>query len=140
MDDESVRPRLTSPEFRPRVVVADDHPSVLTAFGRLLRTSCDVVASVLDGHAAIEAVTTLRPDVLVIDLMLPDLNGLDVCRRIKLALPDTSVIIVTAFDDAHVRKIALRDGASAFVPKHSAPGLLESSILQIVAEKSRPQP
>jgi two-component system, NarL family, response regulator LiaR len=140
VDDEKVRPRLTLRDRRPRVVLADDHPSVLTAFGRLLTPRCDVVTSVLAGHAAIEAVTNLRPDVLVVDLMMPDLNGLEVCRRVKAVAPDTAVVIVTAFDDQDVRKIALQDGASAFVPKHSAPSTLEDTILQIVAAKSHLQP
>jgi DNA-binding NarL/FixJ family response regulator len=140
MDDQSVRPRMTSHDRRPRVVLADDHPSVLTGFGRLLQLGCEVVASVLDGHAAIEAVTRLRPDVLVVDLMMPDLNGLEVCRRVKHLVPETDVIIVTAFDDADVQRIALRDGASAFVAKHAAPGTLENTILQLVADKSRLRP
>jgi DNA-binding NarL/FixJ family response regulator len=116
---------------RPRVVLADDHPSVLVAFGRLLRASCDVVASVSDGRAAIEAVDALRPDVLVVDLMMPDLDGLEVCRQVKQASPETHVVIVTASDDTEVEHVALQDGASAFVPKHSAPGILARTIQQI---------
>jgi two-component system response regulator ResD len=116
-------------------VLADDHPSVLVAFGRLLRPSCEVVASVADGYAAIEAVGVLRPDILVVDLMMPDLDGLEVCRKIKQTTPETDVIIVTACDDTDVEAVALRDGASAFVPKHSAPGTLELTILRIVADR-----
>jgi DNA-binding NarL/FixJ family response regulator len=123
------------PEFRPRVVLADDHPSVLVAFGRLLRPSCEVVASVADGNAAIEAVGALRPDILVVDLMMPDLDGLEVCRKIKQITPETDVIIVTACDDTDVEAVAMRDGASAFVPKYSAPTMLERTIQRIVADR-----
>lgn len=126
----------SSRERRPRIVLADDHPSVLIAFGRLLEPSCDVVASVPNGSAAIDAVATLRPDVLVIDLMMPDLDGLEVCRRVKESTPEIAVVIVTAFDDTDVQTIALRDGASAFVPKHSAPGSLEHTIQRIFAERN----
>jgi DNA-binding NarL/FixJ family response regulator len=129
---------MTSPpEFRPRVVLADDHPSVLVAFGRLLRPSCEIVASVPDGHAAVEAVGALHPDVLVVDLMMPDLDGLEVCRLVKQTAPDTDVVIVTACDDTEVETVALQDGASAFVPKHSAPTTLERTIQQIVADRKR---
>jgi CheY-like chemotaxis protein len=125
----------SSPERRPRVVLADDYPSILTALGRLLRPSCDVVASVPSGHAAVDAVTRLRPDILVVDLMMSDLDGLEVCRRVKRAVPETDVVLVTAYDDAPIREAALRCGASAFVVKHSAPETLERTILQIVAER-----
>jgi DNA-binding NarL/FixJ family response regulator len=128
------------PEFRPRVVLADDHPSVLVAFGRLLRPSCEVVASVADGYAAIEAVGALRPDILVVDLMMPDLDGLEVCRKIKQTTPETDVIIVTACDDTDVEAVALRDGASAFVPKYSAPTTLEMTIQRIVAVRRAIRP
>jgi DNA-binding NarL/FixJ family response regulator len=122
---------------RPRIVLADDHPSVLVALGRLLKPSCDVVASVSSGTEAIEAVTALKPDVLVVDLMMPDIDGLEVCRRVIRLVPETDVVIVTAFDDAHVRKIALRDGATAFVPKTMASDMLEDTVKKSVAGKQR---
>ena len=120
---------------RPRVVLVDDHPHVLGAFGRLLGFSCDVVASVSNGRDAVEAVLTLRPDILVADLMMPDMDGLEVCRRVKHAAPETAVVIVTAFDDAEMQKIVLAAGASAFIPKHTAADILEPTIRQIFAEK-----
>jgi DNA-binding NarL/FixJ family response regulator len=106
---------------------------VLTAFGRMLQPSCDVVATVPNGCDAVEAVGRLRPDVLVVDLMMPDLDGLEVCRRVKRTAPDTEVVIVTAFDDTHVQSIALESGASAYVPKHSAAGTLERTIHSLFA-------
>jgi DNA-binding NarL/FixJ family response regulator len=123
---------------RPRIVLADDHPAVLVAFDRLLQQSCDVVASVSNGTQAIEAVTTLKPDVLVVDLMMPDVDGLEVCRRVLQLVPETDVVIVTAFDDAQVRKIALRDGASAFVPKSIAADTLADTVRKIFACKRGP--
>jgi DNA-binding NarL/FixJ family response regulator len=103
----------------------------------MLQPRCDVVATVPDGHGAIEAVGTLRPDVLLVDLMLPDVDGMEVCRCVKRTAPETDVVIVTAFDDAQVRAIAMQDGAAAFVPKHSAAATLEHTILQIFAERLR---
>jgi two-component system response regulator MprA len=130
-------PKVSEGERRPRVVLADDHPSVLAAFGRLLQESCDVVASVSSGTEAIQAVTTLKPDLLVVVLMMPDIDGLEVCRRIAQLIPETDVVIVTAFDDAQVRKIALGDGAKAFVPKSRASATLQDIVKTIFAGKQR---
>ncbi len=127
-------------ERRPRVVIADDHPSVLVAFARMLEACCEVVASVPTGQEAVEAVGRLQPDILLVDLMLPDVDGLEVCRTVKQTLPEIDVIIVTAFDDAQVQSIAMQDGASAFVPKHSAAATLEQTILRIFAERQRARP
>jgi DNA-binding NarL/FixJ family response regulator len=127
----------SEPERRPRVVIADDHPSVLVAFARMLQPCCDVVATVPNGKEALGAVATLKPDILLIDLMLPDVDGLAVCRSVKQSAPETAVIIVTAFDDEHVQTVALQDGASAFMPKHSAASTLEPTILRIFAERQQ---
>jgi len=126
---------MSHQEPRPSVVIADDHPSVLAAFRRLLEPCCDVVATVPNGQGAVEAVERLRPDVLVVDLMMPDLDGLEVCRRVRRAAPATAVVIVTAFDDTHVRTVATEVGASAFVPKHSAATTLEQTVQRIFAEQ-----
>ena len=134
-DRQDGSPTTSAGERRPRIVLADDHPSVLAAFGRLLQHACDVVASVSSGTEAIEAVIALKPDVLVVDLMMPDLDGLEVCRRITQLIPETDVVIVTAFDDAQVRKIALRDGAKAFVPKSRASDTLEDTVKKIFSGK-----
>jgi two-component system response regulator MprA len=124
----------------PRVVVAEDHPSVRIAFDRLLKSCCEVVASVSRGCEAVEAVLGLRPDVLVVDLMMPDIDGLEVCRRVKQAAPETDVIIVTAFDDSRIRVTALREGASAFVAKAVAATSLEHTIRRVFDERQGHKP
>ena len=106
------------PERKTRVVLADDYAEVLEALGRMLQPDCEVVASVSCGLEAVEAVHRLRPDVLVADLMMPDIDGLEVCRRVKQSVPETVVIIITASDDAATRTAALENGASVFIPKH----------------------
>jgi DNA-binding NarL/FixJ family response regulator len=126
---------MTVRQSRPRIVLVDDHPDVLAAFGRLLGSSCEVVGRVSNGRDAIEAVMTLRPDILVADLLMPGSDGLEICRRIKDAAPETAVVIVTAIDDAEVQKAAFEAGASAFIPKHEAAEALERTILQIFAER-----
>jgi CheY-like chemotaxis protein len=124
----------SAPERKPRVVLADDYAEVLAALGRMLQPCCDVVASVLSGVEAVEAVNRLRPDVLVTDLMMPDIDGLEVCRRVKRLVPETTVIVITASDDAAVRTAALRDGASVFMSKHLVARDLAPEIERVFAE------
>jgi DNA-binding NarL/FixJ family response regulator len=103
---------------RPRVLLAEDYEALLVALRRLLAPLCDVVGSVADGLAVVEAALRLRPDVIVLDLNLPTINGLEACHRIKEALPLTKVILITAADDDALRRRAFELGASAFVLKH----------------------
>ena len=131
-------PVTSEQDRRPRVVIADDHPLVLAAFEQILERECDVLAAVSSGHAAVETVTRLRPDILVVDLMLTDVDGMDVCRQVKGSVPDTHVIIVTAFDDDEVRRIALDNGAAAYVAKYSAAGILVPTIHQLCNTRPRP--
>ncbi|HET7085132.1 MAG TPA: response regulator transcription factor [Rhizomicrobium sp.] len=117
-------------------MLVDDHPEVLRGLSRLLERGCEIVASVDNGEQALEAAVRLMPDVMVVDLTMPDMDGLEVCRRMQKSAPETEVIILTAFDDRHVELAALRAGASAFVAKHAAPATLEGEI-QRLAEKKR---
>jgi DNA-binding NarL/FixJ family response regulator len=110
----------TSPraEPRPRVLLAEDYDALLVALRRLLAPSCDVVGSVADGLAVVDAAVRLRPDVVVLDLNLPTMNGLEACRRIREAVPLSKIILITAADDDALRDRAFELGASAFVLKH----------------------
>ena len=127
-----------NPERKPRLVLADDYPQVLDALGRMLGMQCDVVASVSSGHEAVEAVSKLRPDFIVVDLMMRDLDGLEVCRRVKRLMPETAVIIITASDDPAIRAAALRDGASAFLSKHLVAETLGHTIERVFEEMQGP--
>src|SRR5262245_25997627 len=105
---------------RLRVLLADDYPRMITALTRLLKPFFDVVGHVTDGLELIDAATRLQPDVVVLDVMMPGLDGLDACRRLKAAIPTVRVIVSTAADEDHLRTRALAMGASAFVPKMRA--------------------
>jgi DNA-binding NarL/FixJ family response regulator len=107
-------------DSRPRVLLADDYAGLLTAWRRLLEPSYDVVGCVRDGRALLDAASTLAPDVVIADLSMPEMNGLDACRQITQALPQTKVILVTAGGDQWVARAAFRAGASGFVLKHTA--------------------
>jgi CheY-like chemotaxis protein len=107
---------------RPRVLLAEDHLEVAKAVGRLLALDCDVVGIVTDAGAVLDGVQQLQPDVVVLDLNLSRSNGLEACRQITRAHPQTKVIMFTALNDPDVRQRAFEVGASAFVSKMAGPG------------------
>jgi DNA-binding NarL/FixJ family response regulator len=115
---------------RPRVLLAEDYEALLVALRRLLSPSCEVVGSVADGVAVVDAAIRLRPDVVVLDLNLPTINGLEACRRIKAALPLSKVVVITATDDEALRASALEFGATAFVLKQRIAEELDPIIQQ----------
>ena len=121
---------------RPRVLLAEDYEALLVALRRLLSPSCDVVGSVADGVAVVDAAMRLRPDVVVLDLNLPTINGLEACRRIKEARPLSKVVVITATDDDAVRTRAFELGASAFVLKQRIAEELDAIIQQAFAVRS----
>ena len=118
---------------RPRVLLVDDHPGVAKAIGRALAPECDVVGVVADGREVADAAARLQPVVIVVDLNLPNMSGLDVCRQITQNNPLVKVIVITAMADDAFRDEALAAGASGFVQK-SAAGDLITAIRRIWME------
>ena len=118
---------------RPRVLLADDHRLLREAFVKLLEPDCDVVGAVADGRALLEAVPTLRPDIVVLDIAMPQLNGLDAARQLKHAMPDVKVIFLTVSEDPDLAAEAFRTGASGFLLKNSA----ASELLQAIRDVSQ---
>ncbi len=102
---------------RPRVLLADDSPELARAVSRLLSSDCDVVGIIDDGGALLEAARQLHPDVIVLDLSLPNAHGLEACRQMTLAHPEIRVIVFTALSDPDIMQQSLAMGASAFVSK-----------------------
>ena len=112
---------------RPRVLLADDHPGVVKAFVRVLSFECDVVGVVADGSEVAEAAARLQPVVSVVDVNLPNLNGVEVCRQIRQTNPRAKVILITAMiDDDRIRADALAAGASGFFSKLEANELIDA--------------
>ena len=87
------------------------------AVGRVLALDCDVVGSVADGSAVLEAAQRLQPDVIVLDLNLPNIDGIEVCRQITRVNPGAKVIVFSAMNDPAVTQRAFEVGAAAFVRK-----------------------
>ena len=116
------------------MLIADDHPDLVKAVCRLLAVDCDVVGTVADGSAVLEAAQRLQPDVIVVDLNLPNVNGLEACRQITQANPEMKVIVFTAMNDPDVRQRSFEVGASAFVLKMAGDGDLLSTIKRLCAD------
>src|SRR3954471_8292852 len=95
-----VMPQLREAAMRrPRVLLADDHRLVREAFGRLLEADCDVVGTVADGRALLESAPELRPDIVVLDISMPMLNGLEAARHLRRLMPQVKLIFLTVSED-----------------------------------------
>ena len=103
--------------LRPRVLVADDHPGITAWLRDLLSEDCDVVGVVSDGSEVAAAAVRLQPVVIVVDLNLRTVNGLDVCREIARRGVRARAIVITAMADDAFEEEALRAGAFAFFAK-----------------------
>jgi DNA-binding NarL/FixJ family response regulator len=121
---------------RPRVLIADDHRLLREAFVKLLEPDCDVVGAVTDGRALLEAAAKLRPDVVVVDIAMPLLNGLDAARQLKRSMPAVKVVFLTVSEDPALAAEAFRAGGSAFLLKNSAASELLQAIQDVMQGRS----
>ena len=117
-----------SPARRPRVLLCDDHLLVAEALKSLLAPEFDLVGVVEDGRALVEAAGRLRPDVIVADVTMPHLNGIDALVQLRQSGDRVPVVFLTMHRDVTFARRALEAGASGFVLKHSAPAELVSAI------------
>ena len=111
-----------------RVLLADDHPGLAAAIGEYVAEAFQLVGTVRDGDALLEAAKTLKPDVIVADISMPGIDGLTAMKQIRKHLPQVRVILLTNFGDAAVVRHALDAGASGFVLKAYAPTELVRAI------------
>lgn len=106
---------------RPRALLADDHSMMLAGLHKLVEEHCEVVGTVGDGRALVEAAQRLEPDVIILDIVMPLLNGIDAARQIKRLCPDAKLIFLTMQTSPTYATEALEAGASGYLLKHSAP-------------------
>jgi len=120
----------------PTVLLADDHTLLLAAFEKLLSGECEVVGKVTDGRALVAAAEQLKPDIVVLDISMPLLNGLEAGRQIKHRLPDVKLVFVTMNEEPDVAAEAFRSGASGYLLKRSAGAELSTAIREVVQGRS----
>jgi Response regulator containing a CheY-like receiver domain and an HTH DNA-binding domain len=117
--------------IRPRVLLADDHCLLLAAFKTLLEPCCEVVGTVTDGRQLLAAAPDLKPDVIVLDMAMPLLNGLEAGRRLKHMMPHIKLIYVTVNQDPDFAQEAYDIGASGYLLKSSAASELFHAIQEV---------
>jgi DNA-binding NarL/FixJ family response regulator len=121
---------------RPKILIADDHVLVAELCKNLLDAEFDVVAVVNDGRALVRAAGELKPDVIVVDVAMPVLNGLDAGRQVKEILPKIKIVYLTMNPDIEIAAEAFRIGARAFVLKTSAASELVLAVHNVLRGKS----
>jgi DNA-binding NarL/FixJ family response regulator len=112
----------------PRVMLADDHTILVEAFRKLLEPHFEIVGTVSDGRALMEAAPNLKPDVIVVDIGMPLMNGLEAGQRLKEQMPAVKIIFLTMNEDPDVAAQAMHSGASGYLLKSSAASELISAI------------
>ena len=125
-----------SAPHRPRVLLADDHLLVAEALKSLLSPEFELIGVVEDGRALVEAAARLRPDVIVADVTMPQLNGIDALIQLRQGGDQVPVVFLTMHRDVTFARRALEAGASGFVLKHSAPAELVTAIRAALSGKT----
>jgi DNA-binding NarL/FixJ family response regulator len=117
---------------RPRILLADDHRLLREAFAQLLEKDCEVVGAVADGRALLAAAVELKPDIVVLDIAMPLLNGLDAAQQLRRAMPEIKLIFLTVSEDPDLAAEAFRVGASGYLLKNSAASELFQAIQEVL--------
>ncbi len=120
-----------------KLLIVDDHPVFRGGLIDVMDTEpgITVVGEAADGEVAIEIAHEVNPEVILMDINLPTINGLQVTRKIKAQMPDVKVIMITGYDDAEQVFHAIRSGASAYCPKDITPEALISVIHSVYQGK-----
>ena len=122
-------------ESRPQILIADDHVIVADGLRLVLEKHYNVVGSVVDGRALITEALRLKPDVIVVDIGMPLLNGLDAAKRVREQLPRVKLVFLTMQDNPNLAAAALELGSVAFVLKQSAGSELLTAIEHVMQGK-----
>jgi DNA-binding NarL/FixJ family response regulator len=121
---------------RARIILADDHTLLLEAFKSFLEPEFEVVGTFLDGRSLVEGAKSLYPDVIVLDIAMPSMNGLSAGLRLKEELPDVKLIYLTMNQRADVAAEAFKLGASGYLLKNSAASELTHAIQEALKGRS----
>ncbi|MDH5666408.1 MAG: response regulator transcription factor [Nitrospira sp.] len=113
---------------KPRVLIADDHSIFLAGLHRLVEDSCEVVGMVENGRALVEAAGKLKPDLILLDISMPLLNGLDAAREIKKSEPDCKILFLTMHASPTYATEAIKAGGNGYLLKQSAASELSTAI------------
>src|SRR5262245_22275953 len=121
--------------MKPRIVIVDDHTLLAEAFGKLLEPEFDVIASYNDPRKFLLDAVELQADVVILDVSMPLMNGLDATRELRRIVPKTRVIILTMNEDPDIAAEAFRLGAFGYLLKRSAPSELSVAVREVVRHR-----
>jgi DNA-binding NarL/FixJ family response regulator len=127
---------LSPSTVRPRVLIADDHSIVAAGLRLVLEKSCDVIGIIPDGRQLLIEAPKLKPDVIVLDIGMPFLNGLDAAERLKPLLPGVKFVFLTMMNDPNLAAAALNLGAVGYVLKESVVSELLKAVSEVLHGKS----
>lgn len=125
-------PRRASTKMRTRLLLADDHTLLLEGLRMMLEPEFELVGVVEDGQALLAAAAELKPDLILLDISMPLLNGIDAARQLRKAVPASKLIFLTMHGDTDYVKEALRAGASGYLLKRSAASELLTAIRAVL--------
>jgi DNA-binding NarL/FixJ family response regulator len=126
--------------MKPRVAIVDDHTLFSVALGKLLEPNCHIVGSYTSVRAFLVEVKQLDPDIVILDVVMPSISGLQAAREIRRRVPRARLIFLTASEDPDVAAAAYGVGASAFVLKRSAGRELQAAIRKVMRDDSSVTP
>ncbi len=121
---------------RATVLLADDHRMLLEAFTKVLEPEFDIIGTVEDGRKLLDMAAELKPDVIVLDISMPLLNGLAACERLRKSVPGTKLIFLTVNENPEIVAEAFRLGANGYLLKKSAAAELVEAIRQVLKGRS----
>ena len=128
---------LTATKARlPRVLIADDHIIVAEGLRKLLGETCDVIGVVTDGRQLLAEAPRVKPDLIVLDVSMPFLNGLQAAEKLKEVLPEVKLVFLTMNEDPNVAAAALKFGNVGYVLKNSAIAELQKAVSAVLKGKS----
>jgi DNA-binding NarL/FixJ family response regulator len=117
---------------RPRVLLADDHPMMLEGLRKLLEPESEVVGMVADGHALLEEAKRLLPDLVIADISMPGLDGIEATRRLQAVLPGLRILILSTNTEPSWVRAAFEAGACGYLTKTSAPDEIETAVREVL--------
>jgi DNA-binding NarL/FixJ family response regulator len=125
-------PEPASSDGRARIILADDHPMMLEGLRNLLAPDFDVVGTAADGRALLEAAATLRPDLVIADLSMPEIDGIEATRRLCAIVPGIRVLILSIHGEPSWVRAAFAAGACGYLTKSSAPDEIELAVREVL--------
>jgi DNA-binding NarL/FixJ family response regulator len=122
--------------MKPRAVIVDDHVLVAEALAKFLEPTCDVIGIYADARIFLRDAVSLKPDVVILDVSMPHMNGLQAAQALRKLVPATRIIIVTMNEDTDLAVDALQMGADGYLLKRSAPSELRAAVRDVLNHRT----